>query len=57
MANNEIRIGEQYRINDILYTVIGFKNDIIIFVQTESSSIEFLFMKSNAFYEEMNEKQ
>lgn len=54
MVNGAIRVGEQYKINDILYTVIGFKNDIIVFVETKSTSIIFFCAKFDDFLEQLN---
>ena len=56
MADSIIGVGEHYKINDKLYTVIGFRGNTIVLIETESSRTNMIVLSLEKFIGMFNEK-
>ena len=56
MADSIIGVGEHYKINDKLYTVIGFRGNTIVFIETDSSRTNMIVLSLEKFIGMFNEK-
>ena len=54
MEIRRIKIGNKYLIDDVLHTVVGFQNGVIVMVETESTSLEFYTIKYDDLMEKLN---
>lgn len=54
MEIRRIKIGNKYLVDDVLHTVVGFQNGVIVMVETESTSLEFYTIKYDDLMEKMN---
>lgn len=54
MEIRRIKIGNKYLIDDVLHTVVGFQNGVVVMVETESTSLEFYTIKYDDLMEKLN---
>ena len=54
MEIRRIKIGNKYLIDDVLHTVVGFQNGVLVMVETEATSLKFYTIKYDDFMEKLN---
>lgn len=54
MEIRRIKIGNKYLVDDVLHTIVGFQNGVIVMVEAESTSLEFYTIKYDDLIEKLN---
>lgn len=54
MENKNVKPGNRYLIDDVLHTVVGYQNGVLVMVETEATSLKFYTIKYDILMKKLN---